>query len=402
MSKSPNHFNGRSGWYTDTICCHITEGSYAGSVSWLCNPASQVSAHVVIGREGQKDYLVDFKDGAWANGCTVAGSQASTLDYVRNRRTNANLYTLSIEFEGWHATTDGELTEAQYQTGLAVMKEMISWMESTYKLTFDIDNHIIGHNMISPAGKPFCPGSKFPYSRFKQDLHAWKGGGSVTPTPEPTPQPSADINVGDNIIIKSSASTFTNGVGIAGFAKNRTSQASAISGNAVLVSYNGIAIGWVYKWDLDKVGGSSSGNTSSSGSIREGDTVIIKSSATHFTNGASIAGFAKNRPSQVHSISGDRALITYGGVIVGWVNISDLEKQGGNSSTSAPSRNITVGSRVLLKASASRYETGQTIPASIKNKVYTVMQVGSGNTHPNGVLLKEIMSWVNKGDVQLA
>ena len=393
MSKSPNHFNGRSGWYTDTIVAHITDGSFDGAVSWLCNPSSYVSAHVVIGRDGRREYLVDFSDGAWANGTTAAGSQGSTVDYVRARYTNPNLYTLSIEFEGWHATTDGDLTEAQYNTGLEVMKEMIVWMENTYNISFDIDNHIIGHNMISPVNKPFCPGSRFPYDRFKQDLHAWKGSKPI-PTPTPTPTPSTDIHIGDNVIIKSSASTFTNGVGIAGFAKNRTSQVSAISGNAALVSYNGIAIGWVYMSDLEKVGGGSP-----SEGISVGDTVIIKSSASTFTNGVGIAGFAKNRPSQVHSISGDRVLITYQGVIIGWVYISDVEKVGGSSPSPAPT--LSVGSRVLLKSSASTYETGETIPASIKGKTYTVLQVGSGNTHPNGVLLKEIMSWVYKSDVQL-
>ena len=58
------------------------------------------------------------------------------------------------------------------------------------------------------------------------------------------------------------------------------------------------------------------------------------------------------------------------------------------------------GQRVILKTSANNYCTGQKIPSYIKGKTYTIMQVGSGNTHPNGVLLKEIMSWVYKSDVQ--
>ena len=46
--NSPNKYNGRNGWKPDMIVCHITEGSYSGAVSWLCNPASEASAHFVI------------------------------------------------------------------------------------------------------------------------------------------------------------------------------------------------------------------------------------------------------------------------------------------------------------------------------------------------------------------
>ncbi len=86
---------------------------------------------------------------------------------------------------------------------------------------------------------------------------------------------------------------------------------------------------------------------------------------------------------------------------IGWVNDSCIV--GGNSAPtpqpSAPA-GFSKGQRVTLKTSAGRYCTGQTIPSSIKGKSYTIMQVGSGNTHPDGILLKEIMSWVYKKDVQ--
>ena len=87
---------------------------------------------------------------------------------------------------------------------------------------------------------------------------------------------------------------------------------------------------------------------------------------------------------------------------IGWVNDSCIV--GGNSAPApqpqpAPT-GFSKGQRVTLKTSASKYCTGQTIPSSIKGKSYTIMQVGSGNTHPDGVLLKEIMSWVYKSDVQ--
>lgn len=86
----------------------------------------------------------------------------------------------------------------------------------------------------------------------------------------------------------------------------------------------------------------------------------------------------------------------------GWICLDYTKKIGSsnNSVSAAPANNFTKGQKVTLKASANNYCTGQKIPSYIKGKTYTIMQVGSGNTHPNGVLLKEIMSWVYKSDIQ--
>ncbi len=85
----------------------------------------------------------------------------------------------------------------------------------------------------------------------------------------------------------------------------------------------------------------------------------------------------------------------------GWICLDYTNKvSNGNISTPPQPKTFSKGQRVTLKTSANKYCTGQTIPNSIKGKTYTIMQVGSGNTHPDGVLLKEIYSWVYKSDVQ--
>lgn len=85
----------------------------------------------------------------------------------------------------------------------------------------------------------------------------------------------------------------------------------------------------------------------------------------------------------------------------GWICLDYTQKVGStNVSVSAVPTNFSKGQKVTLKTSASKYCTGQTIPSYVKGKTYTIMQVGRGNTHPDGVLLQEIMSWVYKSDVQ--
>lgn len=90
----------------------------------------------------------------------------------------------------------------------------------------------------------------------------------------------------------------------------------------------------ITKEEAEKRGQSSGSGSSgsSSGGICVGATVYIKSDASKFTTGETIASLAKNRPSQVKSVSGDRALITYNGVVIGWVYLSDLTLTSGGSS----------------------------------------------------------------------
>ncbi len=65
--RSPN-FSQRTQAITHIIL-HNTAGEFWGAVSWLCNPASQVSAHLVIPRSGGEiAALVNEQDAAWHAG----------------------------------------------------------------------------------------------------------------------------------------------------------------------------------------------------------------------------------------------------------------------------------------------------------------------------------------------
>lgn len=63
--------------------------------------------------------------------------------------------------------------------------------------------------------------------------------------------------------------------------------------------------------------------------------------------------------------------------------------------TGSKPKDFNVGQRVKVKSSASKYATGQSIPSWVKGNSYTIQQVKSDR-----VLLKEIVSWVYKSDVE--
>lgn len=60
----------------------------------------------------------------------------------------------------------------------------------------------------------------------------------------------------------------------------------------------------------------------------------------------------------------------------------------------APAKKIAVGSKVKINTAATKYSTGQAIPAWVKANTYTVQQISGEKA-----LLKEITSWVNLKDL---
>src|SRR5438067_13601722 len=62
---SPNRSR-RHGEHVNLLVWHETAGAYAGSVAWLCNPAAQASAHLVVREDGlEATQLVPLAEKAW-------------------------------------------------------------------------------------------------------------------------------------------------------------------------------------------------------------------------------------------------------------------------------------------------------------------------------------------------
>ena len=180
---SPNRNIGRQGWQPDVIVCHITEGTFDGTVHWITRadlpPEQRVSYHFVVARNGRIVQCVDLCNTAWANGTTRNNdnrdSRHSSLQLVRDRGVNANLYTVSIGFEGRLAQTNGALTTVQLEAGvwlIAHIREEIQRLFSTRGVAFPLNRqHIVGHHEITPRTRPNCPGHKFPFDAIVQYLY---------------------------------------------------------------------------------------------------------------------------------------------------------------------------------------------------------------------------------------
>ena len=87
-----------------------------------------------------------------------------------------------------------------------------------------------------------------------------------------------------------------------------------------LIAVNGsgsTVYGWVNASDI-----AGASTAAASGSIAEGKTVKVKSSATKYATGQTIPSWVKSRKYTVQKIDGDRALLKE---ITSWVKVSDLE-----------------------------------------------------------------------------
>lgn len=100
---------------------HSTEGSFAGSLSWLKNPSAQASSHYIIrSSDGYIVQLVRERDRAWHARCW-------------------NAYMLGVEHEGFVANP-AYFTEAMYQSSAALFNHFAT----KYNIPMD-RNRIVAH-----------------------------------------------------------------------------------------------------------------------------------------------------------------------------------------------------------------------------------------------------------------
>lgn len=182
IQRPSNNFNSRGAWAPNVIVNHITGGSKVSSAINEFTVNDRASAHFIVDTDGTVYQCVSINKAAWGNGTSPAHyytaiqdgkeidceskvwNQFSKLAIVRNRKVNANLYSVSIE----HVNAGGGmLTAAQLAASIELHKFIISEVKRIYGIDIPIDrDHITGHCFIAPKTKPCCPGAQFPYDNI--------------------------------------------------------------------------------------------------------------------------------------------------------------------------------------------------------------------------------------------
>lgn len=139
----------------DLIVLHYTAMPFAASLDRLCDPGPEVSAHWLIGGDGQTVQLVDETRRAWHAG---AGEWAGVTD-VNSRSIGVELANLG----------DHPFSAPQMDALATLLRGIMArWQIRPHR--------IIGHSDMAPARKT-DPGPRFDWQRLA------RAGLSVWPTP---------------------------------------------------------------------------------------------------------------------------------------------------------------------------------------------------------------------------
>ena len=155
------------------------------------------------------------------------------------------------------------------------------------------------------------------------------------------------IKAGSVVRVKQGAKTYTGG-GLASFVYSRDHVVSELNGDRAVITYGGVTVAAVRVSDLVLADGSGAGGT-----IKAGSVVRVKQGAKTYTGGG-LASFVYSRDHVVSELNGDRAVITYGGVTVAAVRVSDLVLADGSGAGGT----IKAGSVVRVKQGAKTYTGG--------------------------------------------
>jgi hypothetical protein len=151
-AASPSNYTVGRTQAISAITIHVTQGSYAGTISWFKNPAAKVSAHYVIrSSDGQVTQMVAEKDKAWHVG-------------------TENGYTVGIEHEGW-VDQPSWFTDAMYRSSAALVRNIAD------RRGIPKDRaHIKGHSEF-PNQTHTDPGPNWNWTYYMQLVN-----GGTTPT----------------------------------------------------------------------------------------------------------------------------------------------------------------------------------------------------------------------------
>ncbi|HEV7846508.1 MAG TPA: glycosyltransferase [Thermoleophilaceae bacterium] len=137
---------GRGGHRPTGIVVHTNVGGFESTINWFADPASEVSAHYLVGLDGRVVQFVDEEDTA-----RHAGRVSDPTTPLFSGE-NPNLYTVGIEFEDGGDPLGVERTELQYRAGARLVRRIAQ----RWEIALDRD-HVAGHRELFAAKE--CPGN---------------------------------------------------------------------------------------------------------------------------------------------------------------------------------------------------------------------------------------------------
>ncbi|RII09693.1 N-acetylmuramoyl-L-alanine amidase A [Streptomyces sp. YIM 130001] len=151
-ASTSNYASGRSATISQVVV-HVTQGSYAGTVSWFQNPEAETSSHYVVrSSDGEVTQMVRDADTAW---------------HARS----ANASALGIEHEGY-VDDPSWFTDSMYRSSAALTKHLCD----KYGIPKDRE-HIVGHVEV-PGNDHTDPGPHWNWEYYMELVGGDSGGGT--------------------------------------------------------------------------------------------------------------------------------------------------------------------------------------------------------------------------------
>lgn len=312
---SPNKTSPRN-HVIDTITIHCIVGQWTArqGCDYFATTDRECSANYVVGKDGSIGLSVEEKDRSWCSSSASNDNRAVTIEVASD------------------TTHPYAVTDKAYAALLDLVTD-ICRRNGIKKLLWKGDKSLIGQvakqNMTVHRwfANKACPGD-YLYSRHSAiaaEVNKRLGASPVEPeTPSSGAGTLYKVQTGA-FKQKSNAQVLEKKLKAAGFDTYIVNTGGYYKVQVGAFSKKANAEAMLAK--LKKAGYSdafiTTGSGSAAASVKVGSKVRLKQGAKTY-DGKSLASFVYNRDHIVKEISGDRAVITYGGVVVAAVKLSDL------------------------------------------------------------------------------
>lgn len=300
---------------TITIHCYVGQVTAKQGCDYFATTDREASANYVVGKDGSIGISVEEKDRSWCSSSPPNDHRAVTIEVASEDK-----HPYAVTDKAYAALLD-LVTDICRRNGI---KKLV-WSTNKNERV----NHLNGCNMTvhRDYANKACPGD-YLYNRhgaIAAEVNRRLGDSAAEPeTPSSGTGTLYKVQTGA-FKQKSNAQALEKKLKVEGFDTYVVNTGGYYKVQVGAFSKKANAEAMLAK--LKKAGYSDAFITTGSGaaaaSVKVGSKVRLKQGAKTY-DGKSLASFVHNRDHVVKEISGDRAVITYGGAVVAAVKLSDL------------------------------------------------------------------------------